>query len=135
MLSQRESPMRVRYDKRVGIACIVVAILLGALAALSEDVSFVGGLTPVAFLGFGVAFLTRPYLLVEDRALTVHALLGPAQETYRLETADSIEFDGKRVFLVDKSARRRVRGVTAWLADKRDWAVFRAWGERRGRPG
>lgn len=127
--------MRVRYSKRVGIACIVVAIVLGALAALSDDVSFVGALTPVAFLGFGVAFLTRPYLLVEDQTLTVHALLGRAQETYRLEAADSLEFDGKRVFLVDNSARRRVRGVTGWLADKRDWAAFRAWGERRGRRG
>lgn len=124
--------MRVRYDKRLGIACLLAAMVLGALAAASDDVSFVGVLTPVAFFGFGVAFLIRPYLQVDDQALTVHALIGPAQETYRLEAADAVEFEGKRVFLVCGSERRKI-GVTWWAADKRDWAAFRAWGERRGR--
>ncbi len=126
--------MRVRYSKLVGTACIVASIVLGVLALFSHNVSLVGALTPVAFLGFGLSFLTRSYLLVDDQALIVQALLGPARETYRLEAADSLEFDGKHVFLVGKSARRRVRGVTGWLADRRDWAAFRAWGEQRGRP-
>jgi hypothetical protein len=121
--------MRVRYDKRFGIACLAAAIVLGALATVSDDVSFVGVLTPVAFLGFGVALLTRPYLRIDDHALVVHALIGPAQATYRLEAADAVEFDGKRVYLVRGSERRKI-GVTWWAADKRDWAAFRAWGER-----
>jgi hypothetical protein len=125
--------MRVGYDKRVGIACIVVGIVFGALAVFSDNVSFVGALSPAAFLGFGVAFLTRPYFLVHEAALIVNALFGTAQETYRLEASDVVEFDGKRVFLVNKSARRRVRGVTGWFADKRDWAAFQAWGERKRR--
>jgi|MudIll2142460700_1097286.scaffolds.fasta_scaffold120270_1 hypothetical protein len=124
--------MRVRYDKRVGIVCLVAAIVLGTLAAVSDDLSFVGALTPVVLLGFGVAFLTRPYLLVDDQALIVQALIGPAQETYRLEAADVVEFDGKRVFLVRENERRKI-GVRRWIADKRDWAAFRAWGERRTR--
>jgi len=124
--------MRVRYDKRVGIVCLVAASVLGGLAAVSDDLSFVGALTPVVLLGFGVAFLTRPYLLVNDRALIVQALIGPAQETYRLEAADVIEFDGQRVFLVRARERRKV-GVKRWIADKRDWAAFQNWGERRGR--
>jgi hypothetical protein len=124
--------MRVRYNKRVGIVCLVAAIVLGTLATVSDDLSFVGVLTPVVLLGFGVAFLTRPYLLVDDRALIVRALIGTAQETYRLEPADAVEFDGKRVFLVRQSERRKIP-VTRWMADKRDWAAFRAWGERRGR--
>jgi hypothetical protein len=124
--------MRVRYDKRVGIVCLVAASVLGGLAAGSDDRSFVGALTPVVLLGFGVAFLTRPYLLVDDHALIVQALIGPAQETYRLEATDVIEFVGQRVFLVCARERRKV-GVTRRIADKRDWAAFQTWGERRGR--
>lgn len=124
--------MRVRYDKRVGIACLAAAMVLGALAVVSDDVSFVGVLTPVAFLGFGVALLIRPYLLVDDQTLIVQALIGPAQETYRLEPTDMVEFDGRRVFLVRASGRSKI-AVTRWMADKRDWAAFRAWGERRAR--
>ena len=122
--------MRVRYDERIGIVCLVGAILFGALAVLADSVSFVGVLTPFAFLGFGVAFLTRPYLLVDDRAITLHALFGSAQETYRLEAADTVEFEGRRVSLVHGSERRRI-GATRWLANKRDWAAFRAWAGRR----
>lgn len=124
--------MRVRYDKRIGIVCLAAAIILGALAAVSDDVSFVGALTPIAFLGFGVAFLTRPYLLVDDQALIVRALIGPAQETYRFEAADAVEFDGKRVFLIRTNERHKLC-VRGWMADRRDWAAFRAWGERRSR--
>jgi hypothetical protein len=87
-------------------------------------------LTPAALLGFGAAFLTRPYLQVDDQALIVRALIGPAQETYHLEAADVVEFEGKRVFLVRRGERRKI-GVTRWMADKGDWAAFRAWGERR----
>jgi hypothetical protein len=125
--------MRVRYSRLVGTACILAAILLGALAALSRDVSFVGALTPVAFLGFGVALLRRPYLIVSEDALIVRALIGPSQQTYRLDAADAVEFEGKRVVLVHEGDRRPVRGVRRWLADKHDWAAFRAWGEQRGR--
>ena len=125
--------MRVRHSKLVGSACILTCIILGCLAFLSDDVSFVGALTPIGMLGFGVAFLTRPYLIVDDDVLIVKALIGSAQEVYRLERADAIEFDGKRVFLTHESVRRRLRGVTGWLANGRDWAAFRAWGERRGR--
>jgi hypothetical protein len=124
--------MRVRYGKRVGIACLAASILLGTLAMLSDDLSVVGALTPVALLGFGVAFLTRPYLLVKGQALIVQALIGSAQATYRLEAADYLEFTGRRVFLVHEGERRKI-GVVRWLADKRDWAAFRAWGERHSR--
>jgi hypothetical protein len=54
--------MRVRYDRRIGIACIVIATILGTLAVASGRISFVGTIAPVAFLGFGVAFLVRPFL-------------------------------------------------------------------------
>ncbi len=124
----------MRFSRLVGCACIVAGIVLGCLALLSAHVSFVGALTPIALVGFGVAFLTRPYLVVDDDALIVKALIGPAQEVYRLERADLIEFDGKRVFLTHESVRRRLRGVTGWLANGRDWAAFRAWGERRVGP-
>jgi hypothetical protein len=88
-------------------------------------------MAPVAFLGFGIAISTRPYVIVDENAVTVKALIGPAQHTYDLNVADVIEFDGKRVFLVNDSGRRRLRGVTGWLANSRDWAAFRAWAERR----
>ena len=132
-MTAREGPMRVRHSRLVGSACILAGLVLGGLAIISDDLSFVGAMTPVVLLGFGVAFLTRPYLIVDDDALTVKALIGSAQEVYRLEPADTIEFDGKRVFLVHERVRRRLRGVTGWLANGRDWPAFRAWGERRGR--
>jgi len=125
--------MRVRHSKVVAIACIVAAIVFGALALVSNDVSFVGALTPAAFLGFGTVLLIRPYLIVDNDAVIVKALIGPAQETYPLNRSDAVEFDGKRVFVIHDGVRRRLRGVTGWLADKHDWAAFRAWGERRGR--
>ncbi len=125
--------MRVRFSRLVGSACILAGLVLGCLAILSDDVSFVGVLTPMALLGFGVAFLTRPYLIVDGDALIVKALIGPAQEVYRLERADLIEFEGKRVVLTHEGVRRRLRGVTGWLANGRDWAAFRAWGERGDR--
>lgn len=76
--------MRVRYSKLVGIACLVAGIVFGCLALLSDNLSFVGALTPIAFL-------------------------------------------------THESVRRRLRGVTGWLAIGQDWAAFRAWGERRAR--
>ena len=123
--------MRVRFSRLAGTACTTVGAVFGLLALLSDGVSFVGAMTPVAFLGFGIAVLTRTYLIINESAVVVKALIGPAQERYDLGAADIIEFDGTRVFLVSESGRRRLRGVTGWLADRRDWAGFRAWAERR----
>jgi hypothetical protein len=123
--------MRVRHSWLIGIACIIAAVVFGLLALLSDSVSFVDAMAPVAFLGFGIAVLTRPYLIIDENAVVVKALIGPAQETYSVGAADMIEFDGTRVFLVNASGRRRLRGVTGWLANGRDWAAFRAWAERR----
>jgi hypothetical protein len=109
----------------------MAALVFGFLALLSGSVSFVGAMTPVAFLGFGIAVLTRPYVIVGDDTVIVKALIGSAQDTYRLSPADLLELDGKRVFLVNESGRRRLRGVTGWLANRDDWAAFRAWAERR----
>ena len=52
--------MRVRHSRLIGIACIIAAVVFGLLALLSFSVSFVGAMTPVAFLGFGIAILTGP---------------------------------------------------------------------------
>jgi len=123
--------MRFRHSGLSGLACIIAAVVLCLLARLSDSVSFVGALAPVAFLGFGIAVLARPYLIVDENAVVVKALIGPAQVTYGLGAADIIEFDGRRVFLVNQSGRRRLRGVTGWLANRHDWATFRAWAERR----
>jgi len=123
--------MRVRHSRLIGIAWVMAAVVFGVLAFLSDNVSFVGAMTPVAFLAFGIAILTRPYVIIDENAMTVKALIGPAQQTYDLNVADAIEFDGKRVFLVNDSGRRRLRGVTGWLANSRDWAAFRVWAERR----
>ena len=123
--------MRVRFSRLAGIACIVGAAVFGLFALLSDSVSFVGAMAPVAFFGFGIAILTRPYLIVDENAVVVKALIGPAQETYGLTAADVIEFDGQRVFLINQGGRRRLRGVTGWLANRRDWATFRTWAERR----
>jgi hypothetical protein len=107
------------------------ALIFGLLALLSGNVSFVGATAPVAFLGFGIAILTRPYVVIDEDTVIVKALIGSTQETYRLSPADRLEFDGKRAFLINKNGRRRLRGVTGWLANSRDWAAFRAWAERR----
>lgn len=123
--------MRVRHSRVAGVACIIAAAVFGLLALLSGSVSFVGATAPVAFLGFGIAILTRSYVIIDENAMTVKALIGPAQQTYDLNVADAIEFDGKRVFLVNDRGRRRLRGVTGWLANSRDWAAFRVWAERR----
>ena len=69
--------------------------------------------------------------MIDENAVIVKALIGPAQQTYDLNVADVIEFDGKRVFLVNNSGRHRLRGVTGWFANRRDWAAFGAWAERR----
>lgn len=126
-----ERGVRVRHSRLIGIACIAAAAVFGLLALRSDSASFVGAITPVAFLGFGIAILTRPYLIIDENAAVVKALIGSAQETYGLTAADVIEFDGKRVFLVNQGGRRRLRGVTGWLANRHDWAAFRAWAERR----
>ena len=123
--------MRVRFSRLAGVTCTIAGAVFGLLALLSDGVSFVGAMTPVAFLGFGVAALTRTYLIIDESAVVVKALIGPAQERYDLDATDIIEFDGTRVFLVNGSGRRRLRGVTGWLADRHDWAEFRAWAERR----
>jgi hypothetical protein len=123
--------MRVRHSRLMGVACIVGAVVFGFPALLSDSVSFVGAMTPVAFLGFGIAVLSRPYLIVNDDTVIVKALIGSAQETYDLSAANVLEFDGKRVFLVNKGERRPLQGVTGWLANRHDWAAFRARAERR----
>ena len=123
--------MRVRHSRLLGIACIIAAVVFGLLALFSASVSFVGASAPVAFLGFGIAVLTRPYLIVDDDGVSVKALIGSARETFRLGPADFLEFDGKRVFLVNASERQRLRGVSGWLANSHDWVAFRAWAKRR----
>ena len=122
--------LRVRYDKRIGIACLAAAIVLGALAAISGHVTLVGALAPVWFCGFGVVFLTRPYALVDGQELIVYALIGSGRETYRLEGGDAVAMEGKHVFLIRNGTRRKV-ALARWIADKRDWAALRDWGERR----
>jgi hypothetical protein len=123
--------MRVRFSRVAGIACVMGAAVFGVLALLSSNVSLVGAMMPVAFLGFGIAVLARPYVIVDEDAVIVKALIGSSQEMYPLSAADLLELDGTRVFLVNKSGRRRLRGVTGWLASSRDWDAFRAWAERR----
>lgn len=123
--------MCVRFSKFAGVTCTIAGTVFGLLALLSDGVSFVSAMTPVAFLGFGVAVLTRTYLIINESAVVVKALIGPAQERYDLGATDIIEFDGTRVFLVNASGRQRLRGVTGWLANRHDWAAFRAWAERR----
>ena len=115
-----ERGVRVRRSRLIDIACIAAVAVFGLLA-----------ITPVAFLGFGIAIRTRPYLTIDENAVVVKALIGSAQETYGLTAADVIEFDGKRVFLVNQGGRRRLRGVTGWLANRHDWAAFQAWAEQR----
>ena len=127
--------MCVRFSKFAGVTCTIAGTVFGLLALLSDGVSFVSAMTPGACLGFGVAGLTRTYLIINESAVGVKALIGPAQERYDLGATDTIEFDGARVFLVNGSGRRRLRGVTGWLADRHDWADFRAWAvRRRGAP-
>ncbi len=126
--------MRVRFSRLAGVTCLIAGAVFGLVALLSDRVSLVGAMTPVAFLGFGIAVLTRTYLIIDESAVVVKALIGPAQETYDLGAADIIEFDGTRMFLINASARRRLRGVTGWLANRQDWAAFRAWAERRRSP-
>jgi hypothetical protein len=70
-------------------------------------------------------------LIIDEKAVVAKALIGPSQETYGLGAADTIEFEGARVVLVNANGRRRLRGVTGWLAHRHDWAAFRAWAERR----
>jgi hypothetical protein len=123
--------MRVRFSRVAGIACVAGAAVFGLLAVLSSNVSFVGAVAPIAFLGFGIAVLTRSYVVIDEDVVVVKALIGPAQEAYGLEPADVVEFEGKRVFLTGKNGRRRLRGVTGWLAHGRDWATFKVWAERR----
>jgi hypothetical protein len=122
--------MQVRYSRLLAVLCILFAAMFGFLAFLSPNVSFTGILAPVAFLAFGIAFFTRPYLIIEENAVIARALIGPARETYPLVATDAIEFEGKQVFLVDKDGRRRLRGVTGWLANRGDWSAFRAWAEK-----
>src|SRR5512136_1888168 len=106
-----ERALRVRHSRLIGIACIMAALAFGLLAFLSDTVSLVGAMTPVAFLGFGIAVLTRPYVIVDDDTVIVRALIGSAQQTFHLRPADRLELDGKRVFLVNEGVRRRLRGV------------------------
>lgn len=125
--------MRVRHSRLFAIASIVAGILLGVLALLADRVSFVGALTPVAFLVVGAALLSRPYVVIHEGAVIVKALFGPGQEIYPLDPEDAIEFEGKRVYVTRDRVRRRLRGVSGWLAHKQDWAAFQAWGARRAR--
>ena len=123
--------MRVRFSRAAGVACVTGATVFCLLGILSSHVSFVGVMAPVVFLAFGIAVLTRPYLIIDENAVVVRALIGPAQEAYNVGAADIIEFNGTRVFLINASGRRPLRGVMRWLAHRRDWAAFRAWAERR----
>ncbi len=123
--------IRVRHSRLIAIACIAAAVVFGLLALLSDTVSFVGAMVPIAFLGFGIALLTRYYLIVDENAFVVNALIGSARETYRLGPGDRLELDGKRVVLINAGGRRRLRGVTGWLANRRDWAALRTWAEQR----
>jgi hypothetical protein len=122
--------MRVRFSRGAGIMCLAAAALFGALAVVAEHVSFMGVVVPFAFFAFGLAFLTRPYVLVDDQSITVHALMGSARETCPLQVSDTLEFKGSRVVLV-RGDERRTLAATRWVAHRRDWTAFRAWAARR----
>lgn len=123
--------MRVRFSRFAAVACIVAGVVIGLLALLSKSVSFVGVMTPIAFIGFGIALLTRRYLIVDENTVVVKALIGSTRETYRLGPAGRLELDGARVFIIRDGERRRLRGVTGRLANRHDWAALRAWADGR----
>ena len=120
--------MRIMYNRWMGVVFLILGVVLGGLAFVTRNPSFMGVLTPPALVGFGILLFTRTYFHVDEHALVVKALFGPATKIYRLAAEASLQFDGRRVFLVRKGGREMVR-VSAWCANPRDWKAFRRWVE------
>jgi len=120
--------MCVRYSKLVGVIILLLGVLLGSLAVAGRQFSVVSLLTGVTFFVFGLSFLNRTYFRVDGDALSVQALFGPAETTYQFPSLEALQFDGRKVFIIQGHDQQRVR-VAKWLADRGDWAAFRTWAQ------
>lgn len=116
--------MRVGYSRSVAVGFL----LLGAAVIIVNVMASAGGVNAMRCipggicLAVGLAYLTRPYFMVEGAALVVPAPLGTQHRTYPFDAERPVRVRDGAVFV----GTRKV-GMRRWLAHKSHWTQFEAW--------
>lgn len=114
--------MRVRFNTNVAILLTVLGAVGGFIGIWEIrqgefDATSIAGLIPLVV---GIAFLVRPYFLVERGQVTVPALFGPGRRLYAVAR---MEVDGGRLYVIGADGNRKKLPVARWLAHPADWAA------------
>lgn len=128
--------MKIGYNKAWGVVFLTPAGLVCCLAALSAQTEepappYLAGFFWM-FILFGILFLTRTYVEINQSNMFIKPLLGFGTKTYHVHTAKDFSVEGKDVFVMSDGVRQKLP-VSSWLVDPDGWASLIKWIETPNR--
>ncbi len=122
--------MKIGYNKIWGIVSFMPAGLVCCLTAASvrteESVPVYLAGTFWMFILFGILFLTRTYVEINQGNVFIKPLIGFGTKTYPVRSAKDFSVEGKDVFVMSNGVRQRLP-VSAWLVDPGGWTSLIKW--------
>ncbi len=125
--------MKIGYNKIWGVMFFMLdgmICCLGAVFARTGQATFPPGLVAGFWLCilFGVLFLTRTYVEINQGHVFIKPLIGFGTKTYQVHSAKDFSIEEKNVFLMSNGMRQKLP-VSSWLVDPGGWASFIKWVE------
>lgn len=77
----------------------------------------------VVLAGVGVAHLFGALLVVDDHVIDIKSPLGPTMRTFRVESAQDLKIEGRKLFVKSGGETRRISGL---MANGRHWKQLAA---------
>lgn len=75
----------------------------------------------VALAAAGVAHLFGALLVVEDHTLDIKSPLGPTMRSFRIETPNDLQIEGRKLFVKTGGETRRISGL---MANRKHWKAL-----------
>lgn len=113
--------MIVGYSRVVAISFVLLGVFVVALNVWvrSEAIDLIRFVPGVACLAVGLAYLRRPYFVVEGDTVVMPAPIGPLHKRYPFDASRPIVVRDGAVYI----GSRRL-GMRRWLAQRAQWDAF-----------
>ena len=115
--------MEIHYKKVISIGFIV----FGALSALLYFVLDAKNLVQIGFslflIFYGYLTLTKPYFILNDNSLELHAILGPAMKSYTFDSFQDFQVENNKIYLNQKGNREKLP-ISKWMVENQDWQLL-----------
>ncbi len=122
--------MKIGYNKVWGVVFLTPAGLVCCLAALYAQTEepgppYLAGFFWM-FILFGILFLTRTYVEINQGNVFIKPLIGFGTKTYPVHSAKDFSVEGKDVFITSAGVRQKLL-VSSWLVDPGGWTSLIKW--------